>query len=178
MDAGKVAGLLVLLGVVGVLAAIVGSGIEAGPVKFRSIPRSRQALLAVASVCVIAGGVAWWAVQRHSGSGGAAGETVSVPKGGLRVVLIPARGNIARGEPISVTSQVIDADGEIGASQCVMHWRDEVDGSVVRTDTTACDATFREPAAARAGVHRITAAVEGIAGASGSGSASVSVTVS
>jgi hypothetical protein len=55
VDAGQVAGLLVLLGVVGVLAAIAGSGIEAGPVKFPSIPGSRQKPLALASVVVIAG---------------------------------------------------------------------------------------------------------------------------
>ena len=177
MDAGKAAGLLVLLGVVGVLAAIVGSGIEAGPVKFRTIPRSRQVLLAVASVCVIAGGVGWWAVQR-SGPGSIASATgVNVPKGGLRVVLIPKRGNIARGEPIAVTSQVMDKDGGIGTSQCAMHWQDVVHGVVVRSDTTECDATFTEPSADRAGVHTITARVEGTAGANGSGKGTVSVTV-
>jgi len=36
--------------VVGVLAAIVGSGIEAGPVKFPSIPGSRQKPLALSLI--------------------------------------------------------------------------------------------------------------------------------
>ena len=73
MDAGQVAGLLVLLGVVGVLAAIVGSGVEAGPVKFPSIPSSRQKLLAVTSIAVIVGGVVWWIVQQHQPTQGGAG---------------------------------------------------------------------------------------------------------
>ena len=50
MSASDVAGLLVLLGVVGVLAAIVGSGVEAGPVKFPSIPGARQKPLRI-SIC-------------------------------------------------------------------------------------------------------------------------------
>jgi hypothetical protein len=59
VEAGQVAGLLVLLAVVGVLTAIVGSGVEPGPVKLPAIPGSRQKPLALVSVLVVAGGIAW-----------------------------------------------------------------------------------------------------------------------
>ena len=171
------AGLLVLLGVVGVLAAIIGSGLEAGPVKFPSIPGSRQKPLALASVVVVAGGIAWWAVQQRSTSDAtrAAGQTLAAGK--LRVLLIPANGNIRAGDPLVVRSEVADADGGLGPGQCVMTWREEVAGAIVRRDTTECDATFSNPAAARTGVHHVSVSVEGTAGVTGSGSRSVDVTV-
>ena len=56
MDAGQVAG---LLGVVGVVGVLVGSGVEPGPVKLPAIPGSRQKPLALVSVLVVAGGIAW-----------------------------------------------------------------------------------------------------------------------
>jgi hypothetical protein len=176
MDAAQVAGLLVLLGVVGVLAAIVGSGIQAGPVKFPSIPDSRQTLLAVTSVAVVAGGVVWSLAQRDAGDK-AGVTTTAAPKGGLRIVLVPKRANANVGDDIVVGSTVIDRDGELGNSQCAMSWRDVVNGKVVREDTTACDGTFTEPNASWVGVHRISVAVEGMHGGTGSGSRSVNVNV-
>jgi hypothetical protein len=177
MDAGQVAGLLVLLGVVGVLAAIVGAGLEAGPVKFPSIPRSRQRPLAVVSVLVVAGGAAWWTIQRHASTGEATPEANATARGGLRVLLIPSSGNIRLGQALAVTSTVDDASGQLGTSQCVMSWQDRVAGRVVRSDTTDCDATFRWRSVRPAGFHRVTASVEAMAGAQGSGSGSVGVTV-
>ena len=110
MSAGQAAGLLVLLGVVGVLAAIVGSGIEAGPVKFASIPGSRQKPLAIASALVIVGGALWWVIQQQSGTSAQmpsnAAQTEPVATGRLRVVLIPANSNIRVGDPLSVSSEV------------------------------------------------------------------------
>ena len=177
MEASQVAGLLVLLGVVGVLAAIIGSGLEAGPVKFPSIPGSRQKPLAVASVVVVAGGIAWWAVQQRSTSNEprTAGQTPAAGK--LRVLLIPAQGNIRAGDPLVVRSEVSGPDSGLGTGQCVMTWREEVAGVIVRRDTTDCDATYSNPAATRTGVHHVNVSVEGTAGATGTGSRSVDVTV-
>jgi hypothetical protein len=178
MDAGQVAGLLVLLGVVGVLAAIVGAGLQAGPVKFPSIPPSRQRPLAVVSVLVVAGAAAWWAIQRHADSGKATPQTNAVSRsGGLRVLLTPSSGNIRVGQALAVTSYVGDAGGQIGSSQCVMTWKDLVTGRVVYSDTTDCDATFRWTSVRPAGVHHITASAEGVRGAQGTGSRTVEVSV-
>ena len=66
MSASDVAGLIVLLGVVGVLAAVTGSGIEAGPIKFPTIPRARQSPLASVSLALLAGVLVWRIVERHS----------------------------------------------------------------------------------------------------------------
>jgi hypothetical protein len=112
MSAGQAAGLLVLLGVVGVLAAIVGSGIEAGPVKFPSIPGSRQKPLALASALVIVGGAAWWAVQQQSGTTSQPPPsspvlTGPVATGKLRVVLIPANSNIRIGNSVLALAVVL-----------------------------------------------------------------------
>jgi hypothetical protein len=126
---------------------------------------------------VIAGGLAWWVTlqrsdspkQKLSGTGG--------PSGTLRVLLVPAKGNIRPGEPISVRSDVSDAVSGLGNAQCVMTWRDEVGGAIVRRDTTECNATFTEPAA-RKGVHRVSVRVVGTAGARGTASGSVEITAS
>jgi hypothetical protein len=179
MDAGQVAGLLVLLGVVGVLAAIVGTGLQAGPVKFPSIPNSRQRPLAAVSLLVVAGAAAWWAIQRHSGVGEATTTQTSTTaqSSPLRVLLTPSSGNIRLGKALSVTSYVGDAGGQIGNGQCVMTWKDRVAGRVVYGDTTDCDATFRLTSVRPAGMHNITASVEGIRGAQGTGSRTVEVTV-
>jgi hypothetical protein len=181
MDAGQVAGLLVLLGVVGVLAAIVGAGIQAGPVKFPSIPSSRQRPLAVVSVLVVAGAATWWAIARQADTGSATPQTsqtsATPPSGGLRVLLTPSSGNIRVGQELAVASYVGDASGQTGNGQCVMTWKDRVAGRVVHSDTTDCDATFRWTSARPAGVHRITASAEGIRGAEGTASKTVQVTV-
>lgn len=177
MDAGQVAGLLVLLGVVGVLAAIVGSGLEAGPVKFPSIPSSRQKLLAGASIAVIAGGVGWWAVQQQPAKSTAKVAKPTITPGTLHIVLLPSNTNLRVGETLSITSTVADSDGEIGVDQCVLTWRDEVNSKLVRADTTRCNATFTEQSVAMEGVHRITVTGEGMHGSSGSGTRSVDINV-
>lgn len=176
MDAAQVAGLLILLGVVGVLAAIVGSGIRAGPVTFPSIPSSRQKLLAVTSVAVVAGGVAW-SLSQSGGGGGADTATTTFPKGGLRVILIPNHANAKLGDDIVVTSSVDDKDGGLGDSQCAMRWQDIVDRRVVWEDTTPCQGTFEEPNVSHIGLHRISVAVEAMAGAHGTGNRAVDVNV-
>jgi hypothetical protein len=178
MDAAQVAGLLVLLGVVGVLAAIVGSGIQAGPVKFPSIPSSRQKLLAVTSVAVAAGGIVWSLSQRDPG-GNTASATTTFPKGGLRVILIPNRAHATVGDDIVVTSSVDDGTpgGGLGYGQCAINWRDVVGGALVRQDTTECQKAFTEPHATKVGVHHISANVEAMAGATGTGTRTVDVTV-
>jgi hypothetical protein len=177
MDASNVAGLLVLLGVVGVLAAIIGSGLEAGPVKFPSIPGTRQVPLAVASVVVIAGGLVWWAILQRSSSDTPNAAASDVPRGTLRIVLVPAKANIRVGDPLSVSSTIYDVDGQIGTEQCAMTWRDAVGGKIVRRDTTACEATFTEPAVTQAGLHRVSVNAEGSRGAIGSGSKTVEISV-
>ena len=177
MDAGKVAGLLVLLGVVGVLAAIVGSGLEAGPVKFAAIPGPRQKLLAAVSVAVIVGGVVWWVVQQPRPAGRPKASAVAVAPGTLRIVLVPSSGNLRVGDTLSVSSNVMDADGGLGTDPGVLPWRDDVGSRLVRSDTTKCLATFTEPSVSVAGIHRISARAEGLAGASGTGARSVEVTV-
>jgi hypothetical protein len=159
MSAGQAAGLLVLLGVVGVLAAIVGSGIEAGPVKFPSIPGSRQKPLALASALVIVGGAAWWAVQQQSGTKSQPPSspvlTGPVATGKLRVVLIPANSNIRIGNALSVSSEVYNSLGQqLGNGQCELKWNDAVSD---RKATTECNATFSEPPVSAAGIHRIVA---------------------
>ncbi|HEY6053216.1 MAG TPA: hypothetical protein VIU86_04755 [Gaiellaceae bacterium] len=175
MDAGHVAGLLVLIGVVGVLAAIVGSGLEAGPVKFPSIPGSRQKPLGLASVGVLAGGAIWWALLPSGAAPSTAGPArAEAPGGGtaLRVVLFP----VQAGARLVVEPQVYDQDGELGGGQCVLHWRDEMAGRIVATDTTTCNARFTE-ASPRPGVHRITLTAEGTADVHGTASRSLDVTV-
>ncbi len=179
MDAGQVAGLLVLLGVVGVLAAIVGSGVEAGPVKFPSIPGSRQKPLALASVAVIAGGVVWWAVQQQVGdSTTAATETArtdAAASGKLRVSLIPAASSIRVGDRLSVRAEVYNSLGQqLGRGQCQLKWRDAA------TDwnaTTPCIATVSEPALTKPGIHRVVARAVGLGGLLAEGTGSVDVDV-
>lgn len=177
MQASDVAGLLVLLGVVGVLAAIIGSGLEAGPVKFPSIPGSRQKPLALASVLVVIGGIAWWAVLQHTPADQASATTKRSAGGVLHIVLVPTSGHLRLGETVTVTSSVSDSDAGLGPGQCAMSWRDEVRGKTVRSDTTACNGTFTEPNAAPSGTHHISVGAEGFAGASGRGSRSVDVEV-
>jgi hypothetical protein len=179
MSANDVAGLLVLLGVVGVLAAIAGSGIEAGPVKFPSIPGSRQTPLAVASVVVILGGALWWAAQRQSGNQtrtpSSATQTAPIRAGKLRVVLIPANSNIRVGNPISVSSEVYDSVGQqLGGGQCDLKWND---GVSKWNATTKCNATVSEPPVSAPGIHRILAQATGRSGTLAIGKGSVEVTV-
>jgi hypothetical protein len=165
VSAGDVAGLLVLLGVVGVLAAIVGSGIQAGPVKFPSIPGSRQRLLAVTSALVIAGGATWWAVQQQAGRGRTSEKPsvgTSQVSGKLRVSLIPARSNIRAGDKLSVRAQVYDSHGDqLGGGQCQLTWRDALANW---HETTMCIGTFTEPSVTKPGVHHVVASAQGLAG--------------
>lgn len=178
MDASQVAGLLILLGVVGVLAAIVGSGIEAGPVKFPSIPGSRQKPLAVASAVVILGGSTWWAIQQSGGSDGlttAAVQTLTKASGKLRLSLIPARSNIRLGSKIVVSSEVYNSLGqELGSGECDLSWSDALSNW---NATTPCIAKVSEPDVVQAGVHEIIARAQGRGGLLASGAAAVKVTV-
>ena len=178
MSASDVAGLLVLLGVVGVLAAIVGSGIEAGPVKFPSIPGTRQKPLALASTLVLIGGLTWLIVQRHHGDNTAPPSTRSqTPAVGskLRVVLIPNAARRQVGTRFAVRSEVYDTNGQqLGNGQCALNWRDTANGS---SATTGCASTFTEPSIRPAGVHHLSAAAQGTAGLLASGNGSVDVMV-
>ncbi|MFZ1879766.1 MAG: hypothetical protein WAU41_06335 [Gaiellaceae bacterium] len=178
MSASDVAGLLVLLGVVGVLAAIVGSGVEAGPVKFPSIPGARQKPLALASTLVIAGGLTWWIVQQHSGDNAAPTSKASqTPAAGsrLRVVLIPDVARAQVGKRFAVRSEVYDTNGQqLGSGQCALAWRDEANDAV---ETTGCTATFTEPSIRPAGQHHISAAAQGTGGLLASGRGTVDVMV-
>ena len=177
MDAGQVAGLLVLLGVVGVLTAIVGSGIEAGPVKFPSIPGSRQKPLALVSVLVVAGGISWWVVQRQDGgnAGTATLTSRTPPTGRLRVSLIPAASSVRVGDRLSIRAEVYDSRGQqLGSGQCQLDWSDSASNW---TAATPCVATAIERSATGPGVHRVTARAQGLGGLLAQGSGSVEVTV-
>jgi hypothetical protein len=179
MSAGQVAGLLVLLGVAGVLAAIVGKGIEAGPVKFPSIPVSRQKLLAVASAVVIVGGIAWWALQQQSGNKAqtASSQAQAGPaaSGKLRISLIPAHSNIRVGQVLTVSAEVYNSLGQqLGTGECELKWTDTLSGWQA---TTPCAAKVSEPPVSTAGVHRIVAEAEGRSGVRATGKQSVEVTV-
>ena len=180
MSAGQAAGLLVLLGVVGVLAAIVGSGIEAGPVKFPSIPGSRQKPLAVTSALVIVGGVLWWVIQKPSGTNtqttSNAVQTGPVTAEKLTVDLLPADNNIRVGQLLLVSSEVYDPTGQqLGSAQCELSWYDAVSK---RFATTVCNGHFSEPRVSKAGIHRIVARADGRHGTLGMGSGKVDVSVS
>ena len=177
MDAGQVAGLLVLLGVVGVLTAIVGSGIEAGPVKFPSIPGSRQKPLALVSVLVVAGGISWWVVQQQDGGNAATATLTSgtPPTGRLRVSLIPAASSVRVGDRLSIRAEVYDSRGQqLGSGQCQLDWSDSASNW---TAATPCVATAIERSATGPGVHRVTARAQGLGGLLAQGSGSVEVTV-
>jgi hypothetical protein len=175
VDAGQVAGLLVLLGVVGVLAAIVGSGIEAGPVKFPSIPGSRQKPLAVASVLVVAGGISWWVVQQTSGGGTAAPTNTPPRTEELTISLIPSSNDVHVGDDLKITAEVSDSNGQqLGSGQCELDWKDS------RTSwdaTTRCGGTAIQYAVTRAGVHDITVTARGLGGLRARGSRTLPVTV-
>jgi hypothetical protein len=164
VDAGQVAGLLILLGVVGVLAAIVGSGIEAGPVKFPSIPGSRQKPLALASVVVIAGGVSWSVIQHSENGGGkttTAADTGPAATGNLRISLIPAKSNFSVGEKLSVRAEVYDSNGhQLGPGQCELTWNDPLSHW---TKNTRCIGTS-EPPVSQPGVHHIAVKAQGRSG--------------
>lgn len=176
MDAGQVAGLLVLLGVVGVLTAIVGSGIEAGPVKFPSIPGSRQKPLAVASVLVVAGGLGWWVVQQRTDSSASSTiATGTVRTSKLRVSLIPVANSVRLGQRLAIRAEVYDSRGQqLGSGQCQLDWSDS---ATSWSETTPCIATASEQSVAKPGVHRVTARAEGRGGLVARGSGMVSVTV-
>jgi hypothetical protein len=178
MSASDVAGLLVLLGVVGVLAAIVGSGIEAGPVKFPSIPGARQKPLALASALVAVGGLSWWIVQQTEGASTttppARSDTATAGKR-LRVVLIPADSNRRLGQRLAVRSEVYETNGQqLGNGQCVLTWKDAANTS---TATTGCTGTFAEPSVRPGGAHHITAAAQGTGGLLASGRGAVDIIV-
>lgn len=175
MDAGQVAGLLVLLGVAGVLAAIVGSGVEAGPVKFPAIPAPRQKLLAIASIGVIAGGLSWWAIQQRTTGEHASTADGRTPTEKLRVSLIPKASSIRVGDTLSVEAQVYNSLGEqLGRGQCRLSWRDAAARWIA---TTACATTVSEQAIATPGIHHVVARAEGLAGLLAHGEGSVDVTV-
>ena len=177
MDAGQVAGLLVLLGVVGVLTAIVGSGIEAGPVKFPSIPGSRQKPLALASILVVAGGIAWWVVQRQSTGNEQAVTTTSSPPptGKLRVSLIPEHNPVPVGGTIRISAEVYDSNqNQLGDGQCQLDWKDT---STSWTRTTDCVASPTESPATGSGVHLFVVRAQGRGGLNGQGIGKARVTV-
>ena len=162
MDAGQVAGLLVLLGVVGVLTAIVGSGIEAGPVKFPSIPGSRQKPLALASILVVAGGISWWAVQQTEGSPQAASPTTTSepPTGKLLVALTPRSHDVHVGDTLKVGAEVYDSNGvQLGRGQCQLVWSES---AAHWTDTTGCIATETLPPLTKPGIEHIVVKAQGI----------------
>ena len=161
MDAGQVAGLLVLLGVVGVLAAIVGSGIEAGPVKFPSIPGSRQKPLAVASVLVVAGGISWWVVQQTTG-GRNATTTTPPPTKKLTISLIPSSNDVHVGDDLKIKAEVSDSNGQqLGPGQCELDWRDS---KTTWAPVTTCEGPGIERSITEAGVHDITVTARGLGG--------------
>jgi len=161
VDAGQVAGLLVLLGVVGVLAAIVGSGIEAGPVKFPSIPGSRQKPLAVASVLVVAGGISWWVVQQTTG-GRNATTTAPPPTKKLTISLIPTSNDVHVGDDLKIKAEVSDSNGQqLGPGQCELDWRDS---KTTWAPTTTCEGPGIERSITKAGVHNITVTARGLGG--------------
>lgn len=162
MDAGQVAGLLVLLGVVGVLAAIVGSGIEAGPVKFPSIPGSRQKPLAVVSVLVVAGGISWWVVQQTTGAGNVATTNTPPPSKKLNISLIPSSNDVHVGDDLKIMAEVSNSNGQqLGTGQCALHWKDS---KTSWAPTTTCDGPGIERSVPKAGVHDITATAQGLGG--------------
>lgn len=176
MDAGQVAGLLVLLGVVGVLTAIVGSGIEAGPVKFPSIPGSRQKPLAVVSVLVVAGGIAWWAVQQTTGNTSAATTNTPPPTETLTISLIPDSNDVHVGDDLTIRSEVSNSNGEdLGFGQCRLDWTDPT------TDwraTTQCGKPATERSITKPGVHEIRVQAQGLGGQLAHGSHALPVDVS
>jgi hypothetical protein len=176
VDTSEVAGLLVLLGVVGVLAAIVGSGIEAGPVKFPSIPGSRQKPLAVASVLVVAGGISWWVVQQATGSGIATTTNAPPPTENLTISLIPSSSDVHVGDDLNITAEVSDSNGQqLGTGQCELDWKD----SKTSWDrNTTCGGTATEHSVTRAGVHDIMVTAQGLGGLRAHGSRTLPVTVS
>lgn len=178
MSADEVAGLLVLLGVVGVLAAIVGNGIAVGPVKFPRIPSSRQKLLAAASAAVIVGGV-WWVIQQGSGNGAHSGgnptQSETRATGRLRLALLPASNEASVGETVTVSASVYDSLGQqLGNGQCLINWSDTLSDW---TATTGCIATVSDRSVPKAGIHVIVAKAEGTAGVVGAGKAEVRITV-
>ena len=167
MDAGQVAGLLVLLGVVGVLAAIVGSGIEAGPVKFPSIPGSRQKPLAVASVLVVAGGISWWVVQQTTG-GRNATTTTPPPTKKLTISLIPSSNDVRVGDDLKIAAEVSNSNGQqLGTGQCELDWRDS---KTTWAPVTTCEGPGIERSITKAGVHDITVTARGLGGLRAHGS--------
>jgi hypothetical protein len=175
VDAGQVAGLLVLLGVVGVLTAIVGSGIEAGPVKFPSIPGSRQKPLAVASVLVVAGGISWWVVQRTPGNGQAATTNTPPLTNTLKVSVIPTPSYVDVGDTITLKAAVFDSNnGQLGTDQCELHWSDS---RTNWTETTGCGPRGTERLVTHPGIHTIKAVAIGVRGIDARGQAKATVTV-
>lgn len=168
MDAGQVAGLLVLLGVVGVLAAIVGSGVEAGPVKFPSIPGSRQKPLAVASVLVVAGGISWWAVQQTTGGRDATTANTPPPTQKLNISLIPTSNDVHVGDDLTIKAEVFDSNGQqLGTGQCELDWKDS---KTSWAPTTTCGGPHTEHSIAKTGVHDITVTARGLGGLHAHGS--------
>jgi hypothetical protein len=164
VDAGQVAGLLVLLGVVGVLAAIVGSGVEAGPVKFPSIPGSRQKPLAVASVLVVAGGISWWAVQQTTGGRNATTTNTPPPTRKLNISLIPSSSDVHVGDDLTIKAEVSNSNGQqLGPGQCELDWKDS---ETSWTDTTGCGGLppTTERSITKVGVHEIRVTARGLGG--------------
>jgi hypothetical protein len=156
------------------LAAIVGSGIEAGPVKFPSIPGSRQKPLAVASVLVVAGGISWWVVQQTMGGVNAA-ATSTPPTEKLTVSLIPTSNDVHVGDDLKITAEVSDSNGQqLGTGQCKLVWKDSKTGW---DQATKCRGTT-ERSVTKAGVHHITVTAQGLGGLRAHGFGNLPVTVS
>ena len=176
MDAGKVAGLPVLLGVVGVLAAIVGSGLEAGPVKFPSIPGSRQKPLALASVLVVAGGISWWVVQQTRGGANATTTNAPPPTEKLHISLIPSPTDVHVGDDLKIVAEVSYSNAQqLGTGQCELDWKDSKTNGVW---TTTCGGRpVTEYSVTKAGVHDIRVTAHGLGGLRAHGSTSRPVTV-
>jgi len=179
VGADQVAGLLVLLGHVGVLAAIVGSGIEAGPVKFPSIPGSRQRPFAVASVLIVAGGISWWVVQQTTGNRNATTTNTPPPSKKLNISLIPTSNDVHVGDDLKVTAEVSNSNGQqLGTGQCELDW---TDSKTNWSPTTHCGGPHPaiEGSITKPGVHQIRVTARGLGGLRAHGvSRPLSVTVS
>ena len=158
------------------LTAIVGSGIEAGPVKFPSIPVARQKTLAVASVLVVAGGISWWVVQRQTAGSDQAETTNTSPlTGKLTVSLVPTSSYVRVGDTIKVTAEVFDSNNnQLGTAECELRWSDS---ATTWTRTTHCGPSTIERSATHPGVHLIKAVAIGLRGVNARGHGHTTVIV-
>ena len=105
---------------------------EAGPVKFPSIPGSRQKPLALASVVVIVGGVTWWVIQRGSRTRYQWGKDHdgyrAVGERQTACLAHPGEELHPRRENLSVSAEVYDSLGQqLGGGQCALTWSDPLE---------------------------------------------------